>query len=822
MMRVFWVSLLGSILLLPADEVARRDLITEFLGYHCYDCHDDATQKGEREFESLTLPIESLGHLIMAQEIVDQVTLKEMPPKDEEQPPEEERVKLLQALRAEITAARERFQSTGGKTVMRRLTPREYENSLEVLFGRRVDTLGLTLDFPKEKTSHHLDNIGDTLVTSGFLLDQYLQSAHRLVETRLMKPGVKAKHWHFKGNFVQYEELKGSHKAVFKYRYLNIYEQPDTDTRQGGYGHIEDFLEGVPVSGVYELKVLAQAMHRDTHYDPKIFGIDLSEPFQLGVVPGDVRKGHIHYPQRIEPVLAKTTVADKEAEWRTFKVWLEVGQTPRFIFPNGPYESRRSVIALNKRYKDEFKKPSSDVSRAALLREGKLPHVRISEIKIHGPLPEPERTAEERAVFGKDGFQEDKAIKQLEGFARRAFRRPLTDEDRIRIHGFYRKRLSEKAMPRQAAADTVKLILCSPSFFYLQEITPRNREALGEFDLASRLSFALWGTPPDQRLFDLAKAGQLSKREILSQEIDRLLSDERVREFESDFLESWLSLRDLGSAPPPRDRARFYYAENLPASMKEEVRLFFSDLLKNDGSVKRFFDADYTYVDKKLAKHYKLPEASKLRLKDGFRRVKLEKKSHRGGLLRMGAILMVSANGVETSPITRGVFVSENLLGVIPPPPPDEVPAIEPDTRGAKTIRDRLQLHLKSKACAECHRKIDPPGYALEQFDELGRWRVHYRGNTKSRKLKIDATAELPSGEKFEGAAGLSQVLATSRFPMFRRHLISTFLSYSTGRRMEAVDRFEIDEIEKELEKNGGGLRTLVKKALLSDIFRHR
>lgn len=253
--------------------------------------------------------------------------------------------------------------------------------------------------------------------------------------------------------------------------------------------------------------------------------------------------------------------------------------------------------------------------------------------------------------------------------------------------------------------------------------------------------------------------------------------------------------------------------------MKEEARLFFSDLLKSDGSLKRFFDADYTYVDKNLAQHYKLPEGETLRLKDGFRRVKLEKKSPRGGLLGMGAVLMVSANGVETSPITRGVFVSENLLGVIPPPPPDEVPAIEPDTRGAKTIRDRLQKHLTSKACAECHRKIDPPGYALEQFDELGRWRTKYHGKTKQ---PIDATGELPSGETFEGVAGLNQILANSRFPMFRRHLISTFLSYATGRRMEAVDRFEINEIEQELEKNGGGLRTLVKKSLFSDIFRSR
>ena len=191
---------------------------------------------------------------------------------------------------------------------MRRLSNREYENTLEVLFNRRVDTLGLTADFPKEETSHHLDNIGSSLVTSGFLLDQYFQAASRLVETRLGKPRMEAKSWHFTDNFKQYEELSNSHRNVFKYQFLCLYEQPNTDTRQGGYGHIEDFLEGVPVSGLYDIEVHAQAMHRDTHYDPKIFRIDFSEPFQLAVVPGDATKGHIHYPQAIEPILASTIV----------------------------------------------------------------------------------------------------------------------------------------------------------------------------------------------------------------------------------------------------------------------------------------------------------------------------------------------------------------------------------------------------------------------------------------------------------------------------------------------------------------------------------
>ncbi|MDA9831125.1 DUF1592 domain-containing protein [Akkermansiaceae bacterium] len=804
-------------------DSSSREVVGDFLHNYCFDCHDSASEKGEREFESLKIPLASIQDLVAAREIIDQITLKEMPPRKKDQPSDEERLEVLGVLRSEVEAARGRFASNGGKTVMRRLSNREYENTLEVLFGRRVDTLGLTADFPKEKTSRHIDTIGESLVTSGFLLDQYFQAAHRLVENRLGKPDMKARDWHFTDNFKQYEELAGSHRAVFKNKFLCVYEQPDTDTRQGSYGHIEDFLEGVPVSGLYDLKVLVQGMHRDTHYDPSIFGIDLSEPFILGVVPGDVTKGHIHYPQRVEPLLASSLVPDDKPEWINFRVWLEKGQTPRFIFPNGPSESRRSVIELNKRYKEEFKNPSNGVSRSSLLREGKLPHIRISEVKVHGPIEEKQGGPEEVAVFGKDGFKAGKALEQLERFAERAFRRPLSEIDRKRIHRFYRERIEEKSGARQAALDTLKLILCSPSFFYLSEITPEDDPALQPYDLASRLSYTLWAGPPDQELLGLAASGELVSEEILRKQVRRLLEDERSGGFVNGFLDSWLNLRDLGGMPPPREKARRYYSENWPASMKGEVRHFFAHMLNENLPAGTLLDADFTFVDKYLAALYRLPEAKTLRLKDGFRKVRLGDKNRRGGILGMAAVLTVSANGVDTSPVTRGVFVSENILGVVPPPPPDEVPPIEPDVRGATTLRERLEKHRESKTCAECHRKIDPLGFGLETFDQLGRWRGHYpREGKKAPKLKVDASGEMPSGEEFESFRGLREVLVETRSDVFAKHLITTILTYASGRHMEAVDEFEIGDVQERARSKGNGLRTLVEEALVSEIFRSR
>jgi hypothetical protein len=798
--------------------------VGKFTRTFCADCHGAEVQEAERSFSQFKLPIKTVAQLITADEIIDQLTLKSMPPSDAPQPDDQQRVKLITHLREAIAEARGRFDSTGGRTVIRRLSNREYENTMAALFNRRVDTLGLTADFPKDATSHHIDTIGETLVTSGFLLDEYFQAASRMVDLRLGKPLTEEKQWHFTNNFRQYEELSGSHKSVFNYNFLCLYEQPNTDTRQGGYGHIEDFLEGVPVSGLYVIEVNAQALHRDTHYDPKIFRIDFSEPFQIGVVPGDVTKGHIHYPQSVEPLLGKAIVPDAEPEWIIFRVWLEAGQTPRFIFPNGPYESRASVIETNRRYKDEFKNPKNGgVSRATLLREGALPHIRIGEIKIRGPIPEPGGSKEERAVFGESGFQADEAMQQLAEFARKAFRRPLTDSDRQRIERFHKGLLAKDMAARDAALATVKMILCSPSFLYFSEITEDADASLQPHDLATRLSYTLWAAPPDQQLHEEANNERLQTKPQLTVQIERLMNDPRSNAFVSGFLDSWLNLRDLGNQPPPRKTANEFYAENLPRSMKRETQLFFQNLLEQNGSIMDFLNAEYTFVDKQLAKLYQLPNWETLRQSDGFQKVELTENQRRGGLLGMASVLTVSANGVDTSPVTRGAWILENILGTPSPPPPDEVPSIDSDVSAATTIREKLSIHREDNACNICHRNIDPLGFPLENFDAIGRWRSKYSASKgRQPSSPIDPSGQLTTGESYANFAEFKRVLTKTRGNVFARSLIESLLAYSTGRNMERLDQYEIDDILARVKANDYGLRTAVTEVLTSEIFRSR
>ena len=504
-------------------------------------------------------------------------------------------------------------------------------------------------------------------------------------------------------------------------------------------------------------------------------------------------------------------------------MWLEAGQTPRFIFPNGPYESRASVVELNRRYKDEFKRPKEGVSRATLLREGALPHIRIGEIKIRGPLPEPGTSKEEQAVFGTAGFSPEKATEQLTGFAQKAYRRPLTEKDTNRIHAFYESMLAEKTSPRDAALSTVKMILCSPAFLYLSEITQESKAELNSHDLAARLSYALWAAPPDTQLFQTAAQDRLKDPSQLTAQIDRLLADPRSTAFASGFLDSWLKLRDLGDQPPPRKTANSFYAENLPRSMKRETLLFFLDVLNRNGSIMEFLDSEHTFVDKPLAKLYQLPEQATIRLSDGFQRVDLTDNPRRGGLLGMASVLTVSANGVDTSPVTRGAWVLEHILGTPPPPPPDEVPSIDANVSNASTIRDKLAIHREDQACNLCHRSIDPLGFPLEHFDPIGRWRSKYPSTkSKQSRLPIDPSGSFTTGEKFANFAEFKRILIKTHGDKFARSLIESLLAYSTGRTMERLDQYEIDDILKTVKSQNYGLRTAVTEVLRSEIFRSR
>ena len=346
-------------------------------------------------------------------------------------------------------------------------------------------------------------------------------------------------------------------------------------------------------------------------------------------------------------------------------------------------------------------------------------------------------------------------------------------------------------------------ILCAPGFLYLNE----GEGELKDYPLASRLSYFLWSSMPDDELLKLAAAGTLSEPATQRKQVARMLADPKGRRFVGNFTRIWLELDNIGKMPPSKDFLT-YYRDNLESAMRRETEHFFGHILDKNLPLREFLAADYSFLNRELAAHYGMPGLKG----NHFRKVSLPNAS-RGGILGHGSFLTASANGVDTSPVVRGIYVMNKLLDYTPPPPPDDVPAIEPDVRGATTLREQLIKHRADATCAQCHNKIDPPGFALENYDLIGGWRDQY-----DRKLKVDPSGKLPDGKTFASNAEFRK-LVVAQEDTFTRCLTKKLLTYATGRELNSSDRPSIDRISKEIAGNDKGLRDLIQAIVASESF---
>lgn len=822
------VATLAASAAAPADAIdpkIEKD-VRGFFTTYCVECHGPEKQKAERRFDQLALPVSHPDTLTDLQDVIDQLNLGEMPPAKAERHPGVEEVRtVVERLTRLVADGHARLSSTGGETVLRRLNRREYLNTVGDLFGMNMAMFDPTTKFPRDQVVAHMDNIGDALKTSGYLLAQYIDAADQVVEKAFNQTErPREQTWRFSGDFRQQPELRYSHGKVYNYRYLCLYETANSDKHEGAYGPLLAFSQGVPADGYYEIRVKAEAKYRKNQYAPNFFGTDPAMPFRLGIVAGNAKAGPLHLPQPIEPQLGEVLVKDDEAGWHTFRVWLDKGFTPRFTFPNGMLNVRGAYTRLLRQYSAQFPEELRGTTgiveaRVVVMRHGQLPHIRIHEVEIRGPLVEQWPVAGPRAVLGGKPFAPERTREILAAFATRAYRRPVREDEVERLVSVVEARRKQGAEPFAAMKDGLKAALCSPAFLYLAEPEDAGGDgverSLPAHALASRLSYFLWSTMPDDELRRLADSGELLQREVLLAQVRRLLASPRSDAFVNGFLDAWLNLRSLGDMPPDRGDFARYYAHDLQPAMKRETQLFMRDLVDRNESVLRFIDANYTFANRPLARLYGMEDAIPPEKGHAFHRLTF-KTAQRGGLLGQGSVLTVSANGIETSPIIRGVWVLENILGTPPAPPPDNVPPIDPDIRGATSMRELLAKHRDNPACFECHRKIDPLGFALENFDPIGAWRTSYR-----KGVPIDTSGELPNGQRFENVAELKRALV-ERKPQFARMLTERLLTYACGRRMEALDRPSIDRILAATEKGDYPLRDLVEQVVTSTTFRSK
>ncbi len=806
----------------PLDAATDKTLRTFFSSY-CQECHGPEKQKGERRFDTLALPAAKADTLFDLQDIIDQLNLGEMPPAKAEKHPAPEQVReIVKVLTRLVADGHARLASTGGQTVLRRLNRREYLNTVGDLFGLNLLMFDPTTRFPRDEMVAHLDNIGDALRTSGYLLAQYLDAADQVVEKAFaVMERPKEQTWRFTSDFRQQPELR-QHREANGFRFMALYETTMSDKHEGAYGPLLNFAQGVPTDGFYEVRVKAEAKFRRNPYDPNFFGTDLSMPLRLGMVAGTEKAGPLHLPQPIEPQLGEVVLKDDEPEWHTFRVWLDQGFGPRFTFPNGMLSVRnayaRVMRTYNKLFPEEVRGSNGIVSnRFAVLRHGQVPQVRIHEVEIRGPLVEQWPMASQRAILGEQPFAPARTREILQRFADRAYRRPARADEIDRLMAVVATRQQQGKSAFDAMKDGLKAALCSPAFLYLvePEAGAAPTRSLTAHALAARLSYFFWSTLPDAELRRVADSGELLKPAVLTAQARRLIASPRADAFVNGFVDGWLNLRSLGDMAPDRGTFLRYYAQNLQPAMKRETQLFTRDLIDRNDSIVRFLDSDYSFINRPLARLYGLERAVPPEKGHEFQRVAFTT-PQRGGLLGQGSVLTVSANGIETSPVTRGVWVLENILGTPPPPPPDNVPPIDPDIRGAKSMRDLLAKHRDSPACYECHRKIDPLGFALENFDPIGAWRKTYE-----KGAPIDASGELPGGRKFSDVAELKKLLV-ERKEQFARMLTERLLAYGCGRRIEGLDRPAVDQIVAATKADDYRFRDLLEQLVLSPPFRSK
>jgi hypothetical protein len=574
-------------------------------------------------------------------------------------------------------------------------------------------------------------------------------------------------------------------------------------------------FKGVPADGYYTIRVQAEGIHREHPYPKGALQVDRDEPIKMQIIATDPQVAPPGVGQNSsDRFVATVSLADHESKIYEFRTWMDKGFVPVIRYANGPINFRTSLVKLVREFHPEtkttnwldvFSSEPSEILDVWMSDAYQGPRMRIHHMQIAGP-----ETTDE----SKPDLLADKREPSLEPFMYRAFRRQPLDSEVARYRSFYQSRLTAGETEETAFLTTCKAILCSPNFLYVETPPEASSSDNRAFQLASRLSYFLWSSMPDEQLLRIAADGNLREPETLIAQTHRMLQDPRAEAFIENFTNSWLHLNELGSMPPDTQKFSAYYDRQLEPLMRRETQLFFAEILRKNLSIEHFVDSDFTFANRYLAAHYGLPTIEG----DEFQRVSLPKESLRGGLLGHASVLTATSNGVESSPVTRGIWVLENILGSPPPPPPPDVEPLEPDIRGATTIREQLAKHRNVATCAECHRKIDPIGFALEAFDPIGSFRREYRDSKGKLVGEVDTTGILPTGESFADIAELKRLLLKQK-DQFAHCLTEKLLTYALGREVGFQERPAVESIVGELAARGDGLKDLVELIVTSEVF---
>lgn len=731
---------------LSAAPLTFANDIRPLLEQYCWDCHGDGMDKGGLSLDAYTTEADLVAARKKWEGILFNIDNWLMPPVDKEQPTVEERKRLVRWIDDTVFPV-DPANPDPGRVTIRRLNRAEYNNTMRDLLGvdeRPADA------FPDDDSGYGFDNIGDVLAMPPVLVERYLAAADAVVGVAVpdrQRPPSTA--------VVPAERLREQGTG-----------------RRGRDGVLALASEGAAVT-----------RHR--------FAMEASYRIQIRA-----------YADQAGDEKAKLTLRIGDQDVQTFEI-------------TGTAEEPQAVEATVRAQRGE------QLVAAAFINDyyadGQDRNIYIKSIEITGPIwsendPLPE--SQHRLFVHEPGAEGTEAGTRqvLTAFVRRAYRRPARPEEVAKLAELAGRAQKAGASWEQSVAMAFKAALASPHFLYRVEGPADDKEEgkvveLNDFALASRLSYFLWASMPDDRLLEMAENNAL--RPNLAAEIKRMLADPKTRELARQFGGQWLETRNLAIVAPNTEK--FPWDGSLRDAMRGETEEFFHFLLTENRSVLEFLSADYSFVNERLARHYGIDGVQG----NEFQRVRLDT-SRRRGLLTHASVLTVTSDPTRTSPVKRGKWVLENLLGTPPPPPPPNVPALEEAAEFHGTLRQRLEQHRANSACANCHAMLDPIGFGLENFDAVGAWRDQDEGQP------VESAGRLTSGQEFSNASDLTTILLRDKSDQFVRTLASKLLTYALGRGVEFYDKPALNEIMEKTKRDNYAFQTLITAVAESVPFQKR
>jgi hypothetical protein len=682
--------------------------------------------------------------------IVQKIRSGEMPPKGLPKPPEEKVQALMDFVHGEFDKADRALEPDPGRVTARRLNRSEYSNTIRDLLG--VD-FRAEKDFPTDDSGYGFDNIGDVLTISPMLMEKYISAAERIAARAIGADPLPKK------------PIEAEYHAKDK-----TIRRPDVST--------------------------IEAQHRvewDAEYEIRI-GLPGERPEGKPVQMGFWMNGKLLHTKEVET---------KPSGLVYFNPYSE--EQLRLFLPEGDHTFRVAFID------DEFPKALGE-KEVYDSKKNKY----LNSITFVGPFATETVRPSRKKILTCDPDSGQVCVEKIiSDLARRAYRRPVTKTETASLMRFVKIAGDDGLNIEQGIQLAIQAMLVSPHFLFRIErdpdpADPEKIHRISDFELASRLSYFLWSSMPDEELLGLAETGKLKDQKILDAQVKRMLADEKSAAFADNFAGQWLETRNLDIVKP--DPQKFPdWGPDLKDAMKTETRMFFEAVLKENRPVSEFLSANFTYLNDRLARHYgiegvKGPE---------FRRVDLTT-DQRGGVLTHASVLTVSSYPTRTSPVIRGKYVLEAILGTPPPPPPPDVPSLNEEGVGtALSLRQQLEKHRSNAVCASCHARMDVLGFGLENYDAIGKWR------TKDGDFPIDVAGTLPNGKSFATGAELRELLK-DELPDFSRNLTEKMLIYALGRGLERYDRLTVNEINRSLAASGHQFQTLVYEIVRSLPFQSR